>query len=48
MGRWLLIAILRQDYPVLQGGILIAASLMIAVNLIVDALYHVADPRLRH
>ncbi len=47
MGRWLLNAIFRQDYPVLQGGILIAASLMIAVNLIVDLLYVVADPRLR-
>ncbi|CAN5193714.1 ABC transporter permease subunit [soil metagenome] len=47
MGRWLLSAISRQDYPVLQGGIMIAASLMVAVNLLVDLLYVVADPRLR-
>ncbi|CAN5233415.1 ABC transporter permease subunit [soil metagenome] len=47
MGRWLLNAISRQDYPVLQGGIMIAASLMVAVNLLVDVLYVVVDPRLR-
>lgn len=48
VGRWLIGAISRRDYPVLQGGILIAASLMIGINLLVDALYPVADPRLRH
>ena len=47
VGKWLIDAIGRRDYPVLQGGILIAATLMIGVNLLVDLLYAMADPRLR-
>jgi dipeptide transport system permease protein len=47
VGKWLIDAIGRRDYPVLQGGILITATLMMAVNLAVDALYVMADPRLR-
>jgi dipeptide transport system permease protein len=48
VGKWLIDAIGRRDYPVLQGGILITATLMMAVNLLVDGLYALADPRLRH
>ncbi len=47
VGKWLIDAIGRRDFPVLQGGILITASLMMAVNLLVDLLYTLADPRLR-
>lgn len=47
VGKWLVDAVARRDYPVLQGGILISASLMIAVNLGVDLLYSFVDPRLR-
>ncbi len=47
LGKWLIDAIGRRDYPVLQGGVLIAACLVIAVNLLVDRLYGLADPRLR-
>ena len=47
VGKWLIDAIGRRDYPVLQGGILITATLMMAVNLTVDGLYAMADPRLR-
>ena len=47
VGKWLIDAIGRRDYPVLQGGVLIAATVMILVNLTVDALYTLADPRLR-
>jgi dipeptide transport system permease protein len=47
VGKWLVDAIGRRDYPVLQGGILITATLMIGVNLLVDVLYALADPRLR-
>jgi dipeptide transport system permease protein len=48
VGKWLVDAISRRDYPVLQGGLLITATLMIAVNLVVDVLYTLVDPRLRH
>ncbi|MEP7276319.1 MAG: peptide ABC transporter permease, partial [Betaproteobacteria bacterium] len=37
-----------RDYPVVQGGILLVATIVIVVNLIVDATYGVINPRIRH
>ncbi len=48
VGKWLIDAIGRRDYPVVQGGILISATLVIVVNLGVDVLYGWLDPRIRH
>jgi len=48
VGKWLIDAIQRRDYPVVQGGILISASLVIGVNLLVDVLYGLVNPRIRH
>ncbi len=48
IGKWLVEAIHRRDYPAVQGGILLSASVIIAVNLIVDVLYGVINPRIRH
>ena len=47
IGRWLVEAIERRDYPVLQGGTLLVATLVVLVNLGVDLLYGVLDPRRR-
>lgn len=47
IGKWLIDAIGRRDYPVVQAGILVSALLFIAVNLCVDLLYGVLDPRQR-
>jgi dipeptide transport system permease protein len=47
IGKWLIDAIARRDYPVVQAGILISALIFIAVNLVVDLLYGVVNPRLR-
>jgi len=47
IGKWLIDAIARRDYPVVQAGILISALIFIGVNLIVDLLYGVLNPRLR-
>lgn len=47
IGKWLIDAIARRDYPVVQAGILISALSFIAINLLVDLLYGVANPRLR-
>ena len=47
IGKWLIDAIARRDYPVVQAGILISALIFIAVNLLVDLLYGVVNPRLR-
>ena len=48
VGKWLVEAIHRRDYPAVQGGILMTATIIIGVNLIVDALYGVINPRIRH
>ena len=48
IGKWLIDAISRRDYPVVQGGILMIATLVIVVNLLVDLLYGVLNPRIRH
>ncbi len=48
VGKWLIDAISRRDYPVVQGGILIVATLVIGVNLLVDVMYGLINPRIRH
>jgi dipeptide transport system permease protein len=47
IGKWLIDSIGRRDYPVVQAGILITATVIIVVNLIVDLLYGVVNPRVR-
>jgi dipeptide transport system permease protein len=48
IGKWLVEAIHRRDYAAVQGGILMTATIIIGVNLIVDLLYGVINPRIRH
>ena len=48
IGNWLIHGVLSRDYPVVQGGILLIAAIVISVNLIVDLLYGVINPRIRH
>ncbi|MCY3978539.1 MAG: ABC transporter permease [Chloroflexi bacterium] len=48
MGAWLLDGILERDYSVVQGGIIFVALAYVLMNLLVDTLYHVIDPRLRN
>ena len=47
LGRTLLSAVQARDYPVLQGALLLCVVVALAVNLAVDLLYGVADPRMR-
>ena len=47
IGKWLIDSIARHDYPVVQAGILISAATFIGVNLVVDLLYGVVNPRIR-
>ena len=47
VGHWLVEAVQRRDYNVLQGGTLLIAILVMLVNLGVDLLYGVLNPRLR-
>jgi dipeptide transport system permease protein len=48
VGKWLVDSIGRRDYPALQGGIMLIASLVIVVNFLVDMLYGLINPRIRH
>ena len=41
-------AIQRRDYPVIQGGLLLTATIFVLVTLVVDLLYAALDPRIRH
>jgi peptide/nickel transport system permease protein len=47
VGRLIIGAILSRDFPVIQGGLLFLAFIYLSVNLIVDILYAVVDPRVR-
>jgi dipeptide transport system permease protein len=48
VGHWLVQSIGRRDYPALQGGIMLIASIVIIVNLLVDLLYGLINPRIRY
>ena len=48
IGTWLIESIQRRDYPVLQGGVLLISATVIAINILVDLLYGVLNPRIRH
>jgi peptide/nickel transport system permease protein len=48
LGRLIISAILRRDYPVVQGVVLVTAAAYVLVNLLVDVLYVFIDPRIRY
>lgn len=47
IGLWLVDSVRQRDYPVIQSGILLIATIIIVVNLVVDLAYAWANPRLR-
>jgi peptide/nickel transport system permease protein len=48
LGRLLVTAILQRDYPLIQGTILVFGVVYIFLNLLIDLLYSVVDPRIRY
>jgi peptide/nickel transport system permease protein len=48
LGRLTVDAILRRDYPIIQGIILIFSAMYVLINLLVDLSYTVLDPRIRY
>jgi ABC-type dipeptide/oligopeptide/nickel transport system permease component len=48
IGRFLVDSIEARDFPIVQGGVLLTAAIFVIVNLIVDLLYGVVDPRIRY
>jgi peptide/nickel transport system permease protein len=47
MGALLGNAILRRDYPMIQGGLLFVATALMLLNILVDVAYAWFDPRVR-
>lgn len=48
IGKWMVDSIFRRDYPAVQGGLLMIAAIVMVVNLIVDLLYGLINPQIRH
>src|ERR1700704_217511 len=48
LGRLIISAVLRRDYPVVQGVVLVTATAYVLINLGVDLLYALIDPRIRY
>lgn len=47
IGKWMVASVSSRDYPVIQGGILIMAVLVVAVNILVDLTYALTNPKMR-
>lgn len=47
IGKWMVDSIFRRDYPVVQGGLMLIAVMVMFVNLTVDVLYGVINPKIR-
>ncbi len=48
IGKWMVDSIFRRDYPAVQGGLLLIAAIVMMVNLLVDLLYGLVNPKIRH
>ncbi|MFV0438806.1 MAG: ABC transporter permease subunit [Desulfopila sp.] len=48
IGKWMVDSIFRRDYPSVQGGLLLIAAVVMLVNLVVDLLYGLINPQIRH
>lgn len=48
IGKWMVDSISRRDYQVVQGGLLLIATIVMTVNLLVDMTYGLINPRIRH
>ncbi len=48
IGKWMVDSVFKRDYAVVQGGLLLIAGVIMLVNLLVDVLYGLINPRIRH
>jgi peptide/nickel transport system permease protein len=48
VGNLVVTAVLRRDYPVIQGALLVIAAIYVLINFFIDMLYLVVDPRVRY
>lgn len=47
IGKWIIGSLEKRDYPVIQGGVLVIATVVMCVNLLVDLIYGWINPRIR-
>ncbi|MEY1557912.1 ABC transporter permease subunit [Yoonia sp. R2331] len=48
IGKWMIDSITRRDYPSVQAGLLLIATIVMVINLLVDLLYGIVNPRISH
>ncbi|WP_323015315.1 ABC transporter permease subunit, partial [Devosia sp.] len=48
VGSLIVSAVLRRDYPLIQGALLVVAGLYVLINFLIDMLYLIVDPRVRY
>jgi len=48
IGKWMVDSIFRRDYQAVQGGLVLIAGTVMVINLLVDFLYGLINPRIRH
>ena len=47
IGKWIVASVTARDYPVIQSGVLIIASMVVVINMTVDIIYAVVNPKMR-
>lgn len=47
IGKWIYNGIAARDYPVVQGGVILIVGIFLIINLVVDVIYAIVDPRIR-
>ena len=47
IGNLVVSAVLRRDYPVIQGALIVIAAIYVVINLAIDLIYTLVDPRVR-
>jgi dipeptide transport system permease protein len=48
IGKWMVDAVFKRDYQVVQGGLMLIAAMIMIINLIVDVHLRLINPRIRH
>lgn len=48
IGKWLVASVTSRDYPVIQGGIVLIAAMIVVINMAVDVLYALINPKIRN
>lgn len=47
IGKWLVNSVSARDYPVVQGGLFLIAMIIVAINMVMDVVYAIVNPRIR-